>query len=152
LAAVPTLPRGAELHLLSHSRGGLIGEVLSHCATDELELRLDSYDAEHVDCTALRELLDVLRDRGITVTRFARVVCPARGTTLASRRLDRWASFLFNVFHAVPAMRERPERPHWSRSSCWPCSISEPTRGSFPVSRRRCHSRPSCGCCMPRRR
>ena len=93
--------------------------MLSHCATDELELRLDSYDAEHVDCTALRELLDVVRDRGITVTRFARVACPARGTTLASSPgSTRWASFLFNVFHAVPAMRERPERPHWSRSSC----------------------------------
>ncbi len=38
--------------------------------------------------------------------RFARVACPARGTLLASRRLDLYAKFLFNVFNLIPLIRE----------------------------------------------
>ena len=39
-------------------------------------------------------LLDLLDAKVPTVTRFVRVACPARGTTLASGRLDRWLSVL----------------------------------------------------------
>jgi hypothetical protein len=99
------LPEGARLHLVSHSRGGLVGEALSYCAAAEPSLRAYG-DAPHPDQDALPELRRLLVSRGVRVERFVRVACPARGTTLASRRLDRWASFLFNVFNLVPVMRE----------------------------------------------
>lgn len=99
------LPEGARLHLVSHSRGGLVGEALSYCAAAEPSLRAYG-DDPHPDRTALPALRELLVARDVQVERFVRVACPARGTTLASRRLDRWASFLFNVFNLVPVLRE----------------------------------------------
>ena len=55
---------------------------------------------------ALHELLGELATREIRVTRFVRVACPARGTTLASGRLDRWLSML--NFLAGKALGESP--------------------------------------------
>ncbi|WP_068809170.1 CHAT domain-containing protein [Thauera phenolivorans] len=124
LALVQRLPAGAELHLVSHSRGGLVGELLclGQCERvlellDELTLKTlfaaDRTIAEQLglfplapedetardaaydgDRAALAELLELLVARRLRVTRFVRVACPARGTTLASGRLDRWLSML----------------------------------------------------------
>lgn len=104
--AAALLPEGARLHLVGHSRGGLVGEVLSYAARHDPVLDAYAEVRNHPDVVALPELRRVLTERGITVERFVRVACPARGTTLASRRLDRWASFLFNVFNLIPVLRE----------------------------------------------
>ena len=124
LALIETLPADTELHLVSHSRGGLIGELLclgqrdkrddplrtdqienlfaaDHTLAEQLGLGpLDSEAAEardkayDADRKRLTKLLKALEKKRIQVTRFVRVACPARGTTLASGRLDRWLSVL----------------------------------------------------------
>lgn len=110
LALARKLPKGARLHLVSHSRGGMVGELLARANRKTLEPfteaeigrflkqaeRLDrkGFDA---DAKRLRELNRELVKRGIRVERFVRVACPARGTTLASGRLDRWASVMLNL-------------------------------------------------------
>jgi pimeloyl-ACP methyl ester carboxylesterase len=110
LELVKTLPKGARLHLVSHSRGGMVGELLARAnrierepfTSDEIERflkhaeRLDrkGFDA---DAKRLAELNRELIKRAIHVERFVRVACPARGTTLASGRLDRWASVMLNL-------------------------------------------------------
>jgi len=124
LALARRLPDGAELHLVSHSRGGLVGEVLalsgcdklaevlsadhlqtlfaadrtlapqlklSPLADDEAKARDQAYAA---DRQRLGELVEVLASKKLRLARFVRVACPARGTTLASGRLDRWLSVL----------------------------------------------------------
>ncbi len=118
------LPKGARLHLVSHSRGGMVGELLGlgqrdkhddplradlldglfrddRTPADQLGLAaLSSNDAASrnagyaADRQLLAELIGVLDGNDIAVTRFVRVACPARGTTLASGRLDRWLSVL----------------------------------------------------------
>ncbi|MGH3693634.1 MAG: DUF7379 domain-containing protein [Pseudonocardiaceae bacterium] len=105
-AAAALLPEGARLHLVSHSRGGLIGEALSYAAQHNPVLQAYAAVPSHPDLAALPKLHHILTQRRITVERFVRVACPARGTTLASCRLDHWASFLFNVFNLVPVLRE----------------------------------------------
>src|SRR5690606_21828173 len=50
-----------------------------------------AYDA---DRQALKALVAELDAKQLRVTRFVRVACPARGTTLAAGRLDRWLSVL----------------------------------------------------------
>lgn len=113
------LPENAELHLVSHSRGGLVGELLClgqrEKTPDPLQQALldkifdsekdqtqgellglshrlpEGYDEQKAK---LLELVKMLDDKNIKVTRFVRVACPARGTTLASGRLDRWLSIL----------------------------------------------------------
>ena len=131
LALAKRLPEGAEIHLVSHSRGGLVGEVmaLSGCtdlgktltkehvktlfAADrtlapqlgllplseaEMKARDAAYDS---DRKRLLELVDVFSQKKLRVGRFVRVACPARGTTLASGRLDRWLSVLDYVATAA---------------------------------------------------
>ncbi|KAB8057631.1 DUF7379 domain-containing protein, partial [Janthinobacterium violaceinigrum] len=131
LALVRQLPHGAVLHLLAHSRGGLVGELLARAqridsrgavdlAGDGLERlsentvggeAFNGHDIDHFtaqarlggrsghdeDAARLRELGVELKKRAIRIARFVRVACPARGTTLMTGRLDRWASVMFNL-------------------------------------------------------
>lgn len=124
LALAKLLPAGAQLHLVSHSRGGLVGELMGlggrNKADDPLrsdrlgplfeadrtmaeQLGLGALDGKEAedrnaaykdDQQALADLLKILDERRIQVQRFVRVACPARGTTLASGRLDRWLSVI----------------------------------------------------------
>jgi hypothetical protein len=134
LELVRLLPAGATLHLLTHSRGGLIGELLARGQRSDsrgaVDLSADGLDAgadntvgsdpfnQHdidrfaaqaartgrqgyeADAAALAELGRELKQRAIRIERFVRVACPARGTTLVSGRLDRWASVMFNLLGA----------------------------------------------------
>ncbi len=124
LDLITRLPADAELHLVSHSRGGLVGELLCLAERDRssdplatglidtlfaedrtLEqqiglLPLPDDDikarakARAADAADLRALLAALDAKRVRVRRFVRVACPARGTTLASGRLDRWLSVI----------------------------------------------------------
>lgn len=116
------LPPGAEIDLVSHSRGGLVGELLclaqrtssqgslsndlitqlfaaDRTMAEQLGLSpLESTAAQERDSAydsdrkALLKLLQELDKKKPRIRRFIRVACPARGTTLASGRLDRWLS------------------------------------------------------------
>ncbi|MDP1898098.1 MAG: alpha/beta hydrolase, partial [Sulfurimicrobium sp.] len=97
LDLVKTLPKGARLHLVSHSRGGMVGELLARANRVGLEPFTDAEierflahaerlgrEGFEADAKRLRELNRELCKREIQVERFVRVACPARGTTLAS--------------------------------------------------------------------
>ncbi|MBC8017098.1 MAG: hypothetical protein H7X83_01080, partial [Verrucomicrobia bacterium] len=111
LDLVEQLPKGARLHLVSHSRGGLVGDLL--ClgqrvqGTEPLsptrigaifELAAKSSKLKVQDETRKKQveqlikLIELLEQKKITVERFVRVASPSRGTTLASGKLDRWLS------------------------------------------------------------
>lgn len=111
LDLIKMLPNGARLHLVSHSRGGLVGELLARAN----RLHKDPFPQSEIerfkemgertgrkgveeDLERLRELNREMLSRTIRVERFVRVACPARGTTLASGKLDRWASVMANLF------------------------------------------------------
>ena len=110
LDLVRALPERACLHLVSHSRGGMVGELLARANRTDREpfdddeiarflehARRVGRDGFEADADRLRELNRELRRRKIRIERFVRVACPARGTTLASGRLDRWASVMLNL-------------------------------------------------------
>lgn len=112
LELVRLLPKGARLHLVSHSRGGLIGELLCRSALTEGRVPFDDEDLARFaqpertrDHAALQELGQLLKSKGLRVERFVRVACPARGTTLASKRLDRYLSIILNALGLVPALK-----------------------------------------------
>ncbi|NHK98830.1 DUF7379 domain-containing protein [Rubrivivax benzoatilyticus] len=93
-----------RLHLVTHSRGGLVAEVLARVAADPAAAladfdRLEALaggwgDAGRVLRPELQALADALGQRQVSVERVVRVACPARGTLLASRRLDAYVSVL----------------------------------------------------------
>ncbi|TMH32230.1 MAG: hypothetical protein E6H66_14440, partial [Betaproteobacteria bacterium] len=108
------LPDSARLHLISHSRGGLVGELLcramlqSRSPFDESDLALfDSADRSR-DLEALKALRKFLADKQFRIERFVRVACPARGTTLADGRLDRYLSIAVNVLGRIPGFMGDP--------------------------------------------
>lgn len=102
------LPPGARLHLVSHSRGGLVGEALSLAQAHRgrsLDLALyPEGDLAGPDRDVLTELHQLMADNDLRVERFVRVACPARGTILASRRLDTYAKYLFNALRLLPGV------------------------------------------------
>lgn len=98
LALVKAMPAGARLHLVTHSRGGLVAEVLARACgggplgVDELvPFAGDRYAVHRRD---LQALVAMAQKKGLKIERVVRVACPARGTLLASRRFDAYLSVL----------------------------------------------------------
>lgn len=120
LQLAKTLPDGARLHLVTHSRGGLVGELLCLSQVKELNnagllktfrerLELPFHKGERTDDIAtLRQLLDVLASKRLQVERFVRVACPARGTKLASQRINDFFSSILNLLEFLPWMKAHP--------------------------------------------
>ena len=104
LTLVNALPKGARLHLLTHSRGGLVAEVLALVCgrmNGSGQVPIGAADMahftgpEHAQHRAdLQALAAAVKAKGVRVDRLVRVACPARGTLLASNRLDAYLSVL----------------------------------------------------------
>ncbi|MFK7857362.1 MAG: CHAT domain-containing protein [Granulosicoccus sp.] len=99
-----------RLHLVSHSRGGLIGELLCR-GTRTRGPSFDDIDfdffasAEYArDRKAIKELATLLDNTDLQVERYIRVACPARGTTLADGRFDRYLTGMVNIMEKVPGL------------------------------------------------
>ncbi len=104
---IDRLPEGSRLHLVSHSRGGLVGELLCRGMREDGQPpftfeEIEAIAREKVDPAMVREFSRKLKERGITVERFVRVACPAMGTTLASGKLDRWLSVVSSLVDSIP--------------------------------------------------
>jgi hypothetical protein len=121
------LPVGAKLHIVSHSCGGLIGELLCRGQlsenrepfskeeialftthhlmglTEALRGEVEADYEHHRD--QLTRLNSLLIEKQPRINRFVRVGCPARGTTLASGKLDLYLSGLLNVIGYIPALK-----------------------------------------------
>jgi CHAT domain-containing protein/glutaredoxin 2 len=106
---VKQLPANATFDMISQSRGGLIGEILSRfCIGDEnnagfsgmeLDLLKKTYSAEfYNECLLqINDIKTQLQVKKIKIRRFIRSACPASGTTLASSRLDNFLNITFNL-------------------------------------------------------
>jgi len=110
-------PKDITVDLVSHSRGGLVGELLCRVTTTGRENRNPSQVSESFDeqdfalfdaapeqaenRAALQALAVELNKAHFRIGRFVRVACPALGTTLASRKLDRWLSVVGSVAKAA---------------------------------------------------
>ncbi|MFO0829846.1 MAG: CHAT domain-containing protein [Phycisphaerales bacterium] len=107
LALANALPERAALHLVTHSRGGIVGELLCRGAIDDSSLALfgakgGAKGRPANERETLAELGRALAAKRFAVERFVRVGCPAAGTTLASDRLDLYLSLLVNALKFVP--------------------------------------------------
>lgn len=122
LALLDTLPEGGRLHVVSHSRGGMLGELLARANRlnsdpfTEADIRRFLEHGKRTgrvgyeqDAESLRKLNQAMKQRSLRIERFVRVAGTARGTTLASGRLDRWASVMLNLIGkglmAVPGLQ-----------------------------------------------
>ncbi|MCB0556535.1 MAG: CHAT domain-containing protein [Phaeodactylibacter sp.] len=117
LKKLPKAPKDKPtvLHLLTHSRGGLIGEILARGASHGRDAAFSPEDIRFFenasigdnresDLKALAALNKLFRERNIRIGRFVRVACPAAGTTLASGRLDRYLNTVVNLMERIPIL------------------------------------------------
>ncbi|HMZ19883.1 MAG TPA: hypothetical protein PLD20_18245, partial [Blastocatellia bacterium] len=115
-----TLPGGATLHLVSHSRGGLVGELLCLSQVKEIagagqmkdflnRLSLPFAKSNRTDdIKQLETLVRLLADKKFRIERFVRVACPARGTKLLSKEINDFFSGIFNLMENLPWMKASP--------------------------------------------
>lgn len=115
-----TLPGGSRLHLVSHSRGGLVGELL--CLSQVKELGSTSQMKDFLDRLSLpfaktnrtddikdlQKLVRLLADKKFRIERFVRVACPARGTKLLNKKINDFFSGIFNLMENLPWMKASP--------------------------------------------
>ncbi|WP_460553290.1 DUF7379 domain-containing protein [Ferruginibacter profundus] len=107
LDMVKQLPDSADLHIISHSRGGIVGDILCRYAInsdgskigfadDNIKLLKAEGRQQDIDC--IKALDKAFLNKKIKVKKFIRVACPAAGTKLASKRLDTIMNAFFNLF------------------------------------------------------
>jgi len=108
-ALIQQLPNECTLHLITTSRGGLVGEVLSRfCNSEgpesgftvsEINVLRKEYPKKYFE--ALNEIItDIkqeLSSKKIRIEKFVRIACPAGGTTLASKRMDNFLNIALNL-------------------------------------------------------
>jgi len=108
------LPDGAQLSLVSHSRGGQVADLL--CLRELSPLQIDRFrregdehrQADKHDQRQLAELAKILRKKKFRIVRLIRVACPAQGTLLASENLDRFLSVLTSLIGLIPVVGQSP--------------------------------------------
>ncbi|WP_319455751.1 MULTISPECIES: CHAT domain-containing protein [unclassified Mycobacterium] len=111
---VSALPPNARVSLVSHSRGGLVGDLLSLTSiSSHLVARFDRKDpellqADEHDRRQLERLAGLLAQKKLRVERFVRCAAPSRGTLLASENLDFLMSVLTNLVGLIPGLTGNP--------------------------------------------
>lgn len=109
LALLNNLPKGARVSLVSHSRGGLVADLL--CLGEVKSEVIDAYridtrnaeDPEGLEQEArdersrLREITSLLTTGQIKVERYVRIASPSRGTRFLSENLDAALSDFLNL-------------------------------------------------------
>ncbi len=105
------LPDNSVVHMLTHSRGGIVGDILNKYSNNNDEASI-GFTNHHIallekesdredDILNIEALNKIFKDKKITVAKFIRVGCPAAGTKLASKRLDHILNVFFNLINIV---------------------------------------------------
>ena len=124
------IPKGAEIDLISHSRGGLVCELICRSARiDASNTPIPAFDdadsdifqrqraasgmedaaaVAEIERRQLTELSALLQAKKFTVRHLVRAAAPSRGTTLASGRLDRYLSLVVSAMNLIPALAGNP--------------------------------------------
>ena len=119
--AVSLFPIGTKFHIISHSRGGLVGELLcqgklkrrtaesngEYLETDKIFLENELHvfkkeEARKQEYRDLKELQQLLQAREISVERFVRIAAPANGTLLASNGIEEAINTSYNILKLIP--------------------------------------------------
>lgn len=113
LELVKQLPSEIELDIVTHSRGGLVGDVLARFATDsagfdKTERGVLANGDRKEDLQNIEAIQKILKGKKIIVRNMVRVACPANGTTLASKRLDHLLNVCLNLIGAATGQAVNP--------------------------------------------
>ncbi len=114
IMVLKVLPENAVVHLLSCSRGGLVGEILAQGNTlaktgfTDQEIKIFADLNRNEDIENMLTLNRLFIEKNISVDRFVRVACPAAGTLLASKRVNIYLNIMLNLIGLVPFLVGNP--------------------------------------------
>jgi hypothetical protein len=96
------LPNNVKLHIISASRGGLVGEVISRYSSSNTSIGFTEIGKKSIMKAFGEESIlnfeAALKGKKIIVEKFIRVACPGAGTTLLSERLDLFLNVVLILF------------------------------------------------------
>ncbi|MDN3665678.1 CHAT domain-containing protein [Algibacter miyuki] len=97
-------PNTITIDILSHSRGGLIADILAKC---DYRNTVTGFSAQEIEILkgkeeqGNRELMEAItkeaKRKKITINRVIRVAAPSSGTTILSRRMDHYFNLMLNA-------------------------------------------------------
>ncbi|MBP6625014.1 MAG: hypothetical protein KA198_07565, partial [Chitinophagaceae bacterium] len=104
LELLKQFPAEITLDVITHSRGGLLGELLARVADSSIdgaftktEIEALKKNEEAKELVKEIEALNLLaKKKKVTIAHYVRVACPAAGTTLISKRVDTFLNVMFN--------------------------------------------------------
>jgi hypothetical protein len=101
------LPDKAVLHVISHSRGGIVADILCrYSATgDNIKVGFSKLNIELLkkengrdnDIECIKQLNKIFATKQIVIQKFIRVACPTAGTSMASKKLGNIFNTFFNL-------------------------------------------------------
>ena len=105
------LPANCILHLITHSRGGLLGDILARCNAGNTNVGFSDIEMSLLaegqkKCMAAINTL--ARKKNITVQKFIRVASPSMGTSLLADRLDHYLNTALNFIGISTGMTTNP--------------------------------------------
>ncbi|MEL7425109.1 MAG: CHAT domain-containing protein, partial [Bacteroidota bacterium] len=106
LNLLPLLPQHLPVHLVTYSRGGLIGDLLARTAdgpftSEEIEYLRGTSFSQQVEL--IEKINTLLPEHQIRIQKYVRVASPSQGTTLMSDRLDLLLNVLHNLSKHIPS-------------------------------------------------
>lgn len=111
---VSVLPRNARVNIVSHSRGGLVGDLVclrsigAHLISRFNRGDEDLKEVDERDRRQLQKLAGLLAEKQLRIERFVRCASPSRGTLFASENLDNFLSVLTNLVGLIPGIGGTP--------------------------------------------
>ncbi len=109
LELIKRLPDNIDLHILSHSRGGLIAEILARVHTSnqvftEEEISILQNAERTDDINIITNIREQLIKKSLRVSKVIRVACPAEGTELLSNKLNTFFNVIINLTEFTPSV------------------------------------------------
>lgn len=104
LELMTQLPSGTMMDVISHSRGGLVGDTLMRFTENnngflEASINLLKEENREDDIQYIAAIQKLSISKNIKINRFVRVACPARGTSLLGKRVDIFINVLINMIN-----------------------------------------------------
>ncbi len=101
---INALPAQSTFDIVTHSRGGIVGELLMRFCESESGFMKESMqllkdEGRDDDIKLIEEACAIAVQNKIKVGRFVRVACTARGTSLLSERTDIFINTLINLIN-----------------------------------------------------
>lgn len=110
------LPEGCTLDIISHSRGGIIADILATCDRINLESNIEAYTMAQIASAKtfdqnsplakeLGKLNQLAKEKKIEVKQIIRVACPAAGTVILDNSFEKFLNAILNAIGLFPAVK-----------------------------------------------